>query len=374
MPIMTIGTGRTLISGKVIRWRLRDEFPDTLAAGSVNGTLTVPGGTGGATLNTRTVSDSTSGLSLSGGRCQIVGSGVGWAQPGLWYGQILQAQGLLFSSDWIRTNATHFMIGWSGAVGGSLDIGVLIAAAPDVQVRLGWGGAFASVALWALNTEYKVATVWRASGMHYLIKGGAFADWRLMLPAVGGSGLTPYPGISCVDGDGWNDNMSIQQLAAPWDTAYGIATQRLAGARSAGDTFTHEADCSIEFTVATLPTAGQVELFFRIQDATNYWQVTVDSTGALDLDEVVAGTPTERGTSAGAISAGERIVINAHSQTIDVFDPGARHIHYTTAANFLTETDGELNDEGTGGAVTDIVSWPYALSGAALAQLTRYAG
>ena len=210
--------------------------------------------------------------------------------------------------------------------------------------------------------------------MHYLIKGGAFADWRLMLPTVGGSGLTIYPGISCVDGDGWHDNVSLQQLGAPWDTAYGIATQRLAGARSAGDTFTHEADCSIEFTVATLPTAGQVELFFRIQDATNYWQVTVDSTGALDLDEVVAGAATQRGTSAGAITAGERIVINAHSQTIDVFDPGARHIHYTTAANFLTETDGELNDEGTGGAVTDIVSWPYALSGAALAQLTRYAG
>ena len=42
------------------------------------------------------------------------------------------------------------------------------------------------------------------------------------------------------------------------------------------------------------------------------------------------------------------------------------------SANFATETDGELETEGTGGAVTDIIAWPRTLSGAALSTLQRY--
>jgi hypothetical protein len=167
----------------------------------------------------------------------------------------------------------------------------------------------------------------------------------------------------------------VAQLTAPWNASdYGLATQQLAGARAPGDTFTHEANCLIEFTVATLPGAGtQIELRFRVQDATNYWQVTVDSTGALDLDEVVAGVVTQRGTAAGVIANGDRIVITAVGQTIKVYEANTLRITYATAANFATETDGELETEGTGGAVTDIVSWPRTLSGAALAELQRYA-
>src|SRR5690606_5532771 len=99
----------------------------------------------------------------------------------------------------------------------------------------------------------------------------------------------------------WRDWLCAVNLRAPWNTDYGIATQRLAGARSAGDTFTHEADCLLEFTVTTLPSADQIEMRFRAQDASNYWQVTVDSSGNLDLDEVVGGVVTQRGTAAGVI-------------------------------------------------------------------------
>jgi len=179
-----------------------------------------------------------------------------------------------------------------------------------------------------------------------------------------GTPLAAYRGIY--------DFARVVDLAAPWTTDYGIATQRLAGARSAGDTFTHEGNALIEFTVGTVPVADQIELRFRIQDATNYWQVTVDSTGALDLDEVVAGVVTQRGTSAGVIANGDRIVIVCVGTTIRVIEANAQHINYAAAVNFATETDGELETEGTGGAVTDIIAWPRTISGAALTELEKY--
>jgi hypothetical protein len=73
------------------------------------------------------------------------------------------------------------------------------------------------------------------------------------------------------------------------------------------------------------------------------------------------------------VANSDRIVIVADGTTIRVFEANTQRITYAAAANFQTETDGELETEGTGGAVTDIVSWPRTLSGAALAELQRYA-
>jgi len=157
----------------------------------------------------------------------------------------------------------------------------------------------------------------------------------------------------------------------PWNNDYGIVTQRLSGARLAGDAFTHEANALIEFVVATVPSAGQIELRFRIQDATNYWQVTVDSAGNLDLDEVVAGVVTQRGTSAAVIVNGDRIVIQMHGTNVKIFEANTIRINYAAATNFQTKTDGELETESDG-AVTDIISWPRTISGAAAATLDRY--
>ncbi len=162
-------------------------------------------------------------------------------------------------------------------------------------------------------------------------------------------------------------------LDSPWDIDFGAATEVLAGARSAGDTFTHEADCLIEFEVTTVPAALQIEQRFRIQDASNFWQVTIDSTGALDLDEVVATVVTQRGTAAGVIVNGDRIVIIADDETIRVYEANVLRITYALAVNFKTETAGELETEGTGGAVSDIISWPRVISGDALTALNRVA-
>lgn len=224
----------------------------------------------------------------------------------------------------------------------------------------------------AVNTTYQLGIVMRSAGAWFLAKGGSLAEWTLLWASVTANTATVYPAFQNRHGVGTLDSLRAFDLAAPWATDYGIATQQLAGARAPGDTFTHEANALIEFTVGTVPAALQIELRFRVQDATNYWQVTVDSTGALDLDEVVAGVVTQRGTAAGVVANGDRIVIVADGTTIRVYEANTIRITYAAAANFQTETDGELETEGTGGAVTDIVSWPRTLSSAALTELEKY--
>jgi len=225
--------------------------------------------------------------------------------------------------------------------------------------------------------DYKVAVLLRDAGMFIAMNGNEFSEWTLVWVGVTSTATPLYPQATGRTGIAKYDNLRVSQLPTPWDTDNGIATEVLAGARTAGDTFTHEADCLIESTITTVPSAGQIELRFRIADATpaseDLWQVTIDSTGALDLDEVVAGTPTQRGTAAGVIANGDRIVIVCDDETIQVYEATTLRITYSSAASSKTATAGELETEGTGGSVSDIIAWPRTLSGAAKAALDAVA-
>lgn len=165
------------------------------------------------------------------------------------------------------------------------------------------------------------------------------------------------------------DFVRVMNLSAPFDSDYGLATQRLAGTRSGGDTFTHEANCLIEYIVTTLPAAGTDDINFRAQDASNYWQVSISTLGTIILYEVVAGVPTARATVATVVSNGHRVVIIADSTTIRVYSNNVLRATYSSASNFATATSGSLASLGTGGSISDIVSWPRTLSGAAAALL-----
>lgn len=175
------------------------------------------------------------------------------------------------------------------------------------------------------------------------------------------------------DGSPDSDYLRVAQLPAPFDTDNGIATDVHSGSVSAGATFSHEADTWIEYTVTTRPTAGQTETRFRVQDGSNYWQVTVDSSGNIDLDEVVSGTPTQRGTAAGVVSSGHRVCIVADDTTITVYSNDVQRFSYASASNFKSATAGELETLGTGGAVSNLITMPRTLSGRAATILNAFA-
>ena len=350
---------------------LRDEFTTDRAAGAVNGTAAEPG------PGNRTVNDVESVITVATGKLTFANPATPvHSDEYVVYPAVARATGLMAYSRFGYTAAgSAYPLGLcnavvpSGAGNGNFTADFYIANIIRVQNAV---AGITEIGAVASGTEYQLALVLRSIGTHFLIKGGAFTAWTLLWSSVNDNTATLYPAISQYNGAFTVDDLRVAQLGAPWVADYGIITQRLAGARSAGDTFAHEANTLIEFTATTVPAALQIELRFRIQDATNYWQVTVDSTGALDLDEVVAGVVTQRGTAAGMVANGDRIVIVADSTTIKVYEAGMLRITYALAANFATETDGELWTEGTGGAVTDIISWPRTLSGAALAELEKY--
>lgn len=205
------------------------------------------------------------------------------------------------------------------------------------------------------NTSY-IAVVF-ISATKYII----LLDDRVYFVSDTGSPTKIYNYISGNTASYSITDYRVANLTGDWATDYGIATDRLAGSRSAGNTFSHEANAVIEFVVDTLPSGGQIELWFRKQDASNYWAVTVDSSGEVNLDEVVSGSATQRASlAAGSVANGERIYLWCDDETIKVFGPdGNDTITYTSAANFKTATAGELDTLGTGGAVSDILALPH---------------
>ncbi len=97
--------------------------------------------------------------------------------------------------------------------------------------------------------------------------------------------------------------------------------------------------------------------------------MTIDSTGAITLNEVVAASPTQRGTAAGVVVTGHRVTVRANGSEIRVFSNNVLRITYASATNFATATSGTLTALGTGGAVSDVVLWPITVPTVAASYL-----
>ena len=155
----------------------------------------------------------------------------------------------------------------------------------------------------------------------------------------------------------------VANVASTNHPGYGLATSVLPGPRAAVDTFTHEADAIIEFQLDALPSAGNLDIAFRKQDATHEWIVRIDSTGALALIEDNAGE-TSRASAAGVLSGGERITVIAFGSTIKGYYDTTLAFTYASATNFQTATTGNVNALGTGGRISNLLAWPLDLASA----------
>lgn len=283
----------------------------------------------------------------------------------------------LYFKVYLNNVVGQVMIGWCTATVGNHTIFDAAVRFNLTNIQNVLSGVFSSIDACAATTAYQVCLIVKSIGFLLFIKGGTFTEWTLLWVSSLNSTAALYPRILNYDSAGTIDDFYVTTLASPFNTDMGYATYQLAGARSAGDTFIHAADFWGEFTVTTVPAAGVIDYRFRQQDATNYWQVTIDSTGALVLNEVVGGGATARGTSAGVIANGDRVVVIASGQTIRVFEGPAStgattvRITYAAAANFVTSISGVLSGLGTGGAVSGIITYPRTASGAAKTVLDK---
>jgi hypothetical protein len=158
----------------------------------------------------------------------------------------------------------------------------------------------------------------------------------------------------------------------PFRTAYGFVTDRKAGAVAGGTAFTHEANALMDFVVTTRNTAGIASLRFRQLDAPNYWDIHWPSDGSVFLGEIIASVNANRATAAvGTIASGKHVLTVMDGQTITAYVDGVQKLTYGSAANFATATAGVQATAGTGGVISNIVTWPRVVTGAALTALNQ---
>lgn len=327
----------------LVEWLARAEFVTPDAAPLDNPHV--------AEVGSWVTADTGSFMSIANGK-RVIADSIGSGDPGLWDSLRTRAAGLFMVAE-VVVSAANPYIGFDTDQA-ALPIDALgFASSSVINARV--GGTNIAVGSYSAATSYKVLVIQRAvGGCLYLIIGGAFTNWTLLyVSATGTANLHAVLAASGTATVETNDFVRVGQfLAAPYSDDYGLTTAHLSGAQSAGQTFTHNADFLAYWTV-TRPASGTQELRFRIQDATNYLQVTIDSTGKLDLDKVVAGVLTNLGTAAAAVGVTERIGIIAAGSALQVFDSTARRISVTDAV-FATATNGKVEALGTSGAVTNL--------------------
>lgn len=204
----------------------------------------------------------------------------------------------------------------------------------------------------ATATDYAYAVILRTAGAFYV------RDGKLLWVSDAGSTATLYPAFGNDSAVGSFDNIRGTDLGGAFASDFGLATQRLAGARSAGDTFSHTADALVEWVVSDITAGNTVAI--RSQDSNNEWRVAVAADGTLNLNEIVAGGATQRGTAAAVVANGHRIVVIADGTTIRGYSNNSLRWTYSSASNFQTATAGRISTMG--GLISDVVAWPRSVS------------
>ena len=362
---MLIGIGIDLMNEtaeSALELLLHDTFTTDRAAGSLDGTAAEPG------PGTREVVD-TAGTKLSISGAALVFDGGSSLDPGIWYDGLERVAGLCFLIGKINFDDNiRFHLGFASAVGGLPGQIRRESTTLATQSQVGL-----NLASWPAGaTDYRLALVARPTGSYTLFKASG-TTWKLIWLEDSGTTDPIYPALA--DNNGTNctvDDLKAAVLGAGFGGQYALATSQLAGSRSGGDTFSHEADFVQRATLTTVPTTGEILVDFRKQDSNNLWRWRVNASGDLDLLERVSGSDTVRGTAAGAIVDGESITVVADDETINIHDGGgtaSRKINYGSAVNFKTETAGEIETVAASGAIDDVVTYPRILSGAELAAV-----
>ena len=320
-----------------------------------------------------TVYDTANHLSISGGNLVVDGNGASWADPRIVsVNSFDRVAGRALFGGFVSASSLNSFIGWNEdnipaaydqCPGGAYSQQGLVCYSYESSFGLGtttWSTTFGAA-------PTRSALVLRSSGFfHFVLVSG---EWIVMRVAnrFGTTPLWPVFSHSHVGGARSIKPLSVVDLPTPFDSDYGIATDRVAGVVAAGTTFVHEADCIIEYTVTAIPSSGNIKLQFRLQDANNRLEVQC-GTGGIVAYKFISGTPTQIGSLGTSPNGGDRIVIVADGTSVKVYVANILRIT-GTVSEFATETNGSLISVGVGGSVSDIVTWPRTLSGSALAAI-----
>jgi hypothetical protein len=338
-----------------ITYLLRDEFTTAQAAPLTSPRTCEPG------PGTLTIVDSANALSISGGVLVVNGT------PG---GSENQAAGASLS----RVAGRAFLLrvptrttvsiqqnaGWRAA-SGVYECGGRFVSTTNFQWRSGVSAVIDSITIGS-GTWY-LAFILRTTGAFFLARNGASGAYTLAWVMGEGATASLIPtlmstGASPVAVNYVLDDAIVADLPAPWDTDYGIATDRKA-VSVASDQITMTADALVEHTFAAQTAVNKV-VRVRQTDGSNVWRVhCIQASGTIDLREIVAGVSTTRATTAQTWANGTsyRVVIICEAATIRVYVNNVLKFTYTSATFNQTATIASVDHAGT-----DFVAWPRTVT------------
>lgn len=213
----------------------------------------------------------------------------------------------------------------------------------------------------ASNTEYQVALVMRNAGQWILMKGGTLTSWTLLWVDAIAINSSNFPFITIRSASNVGDKfgyMRVYDLQSPFNSDFGFASQNVTSPVS-GTTYAATADGIFDLTVSTgASLSGKAELRYRVQDANNYWTIYLDSAGALKIDSVNAGTPSNRLNVAGVAVANQtytiRVLTTGNTHTCWTLN-GSSWTRRTSSFSVTTTMDSSVN-------VQPVVSGNYTTS------------
>lgn len=236
----------------------------------------------------------------------------------------------------------------------------LVRGTNNLMAALDHTGAAFTLWPWAILNDCLFAVVLRSTGYFLYGKTNLFTNWSLLWVGVLGNTTPMYAVVTSGSGGlAEMETWRVTQLPSPFDSDYGLVTQRFIGAVELGQSYVHESDSIIEFICTTLPSSGSIDVQFRLLNASNTWSLQITSAGALTLYEIVAGVSTSRGT--GTVTAGARVTIMFYDVYIRVVIGQISAVVYDTATNFADNVSGVVQSLGTGGVLSDMNIWPVVL-------------
>lgn len=313
-----------------------------------------------------TVTDTLNKMSQSGGMT-VIGTGTATGDPGEWGPAVARKVGLALLATFMPVSTPVRQIGFDTNTSGVLVTGIYFVAGGEIRAYDGTA-ATGNIATYGALVVYQVAVILRNTGSLILIRGGAFVNWTLIWVGILDTGASVFPAHTPPTNAGAAGStlddfrtIDLAPLDARFASDYGLCTNRLVSP-AAGATTTSTADAVIDFTMPTAPTAGAASIRFRKQDTNNYWQLDIQSSGALTLYERVAGTPTLRANAAASVADGYRYIVVTEGTTIKGYSNNTLRWTYSSASNFQTQTAVEVASLGTGGVMSELICWPRTLS------------
>lgn len=411
-PALAKFTPSLLHDPSAITWLLRDDFTDTRAAGSVDGTPATPG------PGTRSVLDTGNHLFVGGGLLDTDGTCVSTSDPSNSYDDIIARTAGRFVVMKCNTSAVNYgpMIYLTDVINsyGSEKNGYYFRNSLGIY-KFDAGGLFA-VGLSTASTFYYGIIVLRSAGAYLLIKGGSqYSNWTLLWYSSGTNNATLYltasftltsstdkevdflripdetwlptplaydtftaangtsldahnsdtsgPDSQTTPSESWTEesgDWDIQSNRANPDGA-GIATVDVS-----------KADVLVDCTVNG-GAAGQPAICLRIADTANYWYLQADrANNQFELHEYNATVDTVRASAAVTFNDSTDYDLRGicDGQTINGFANGANKISYGSAALNENETEHGLYSDNTACEFDDFLV--FDRGGGAYSDLDTY--